>query len=168
MNAITSDGQRGWSDTLWAVTLEQGYDWIHSCYVCFGLAGTDTYVVTFKVTCCGEFFVIYACIYVSKYKPWECVADPNLPYLTLVVLVHVAWCELEDQIAILSTTNYWAIPMSWVCLLCHGSGSLRFKALTGQSWVCLVCTAMVQEIWGSKGEKEHVVTRMSFLQFPSK
>jgi hypothetical protein len=75
-----------------------------------------------------EFSVIYACIYVSKYKPWECVADPNLPYLTLVVLVHVAWCELEDQIAILSTTNYWAIPMSWVCLLCHGSGSLRFKA----------------------------------------
>jgi hypothetical protein len=115
-----------------------------------------------------EFFVIYACIFVSKYKPWECVADPNLPYLTLVVLVHVAWCELEDQIAILSTTNYWAIPMSWVCLLCHGSGNLRFKALTGQSWVCLVCTAMVQEIWGSKGEKEHVVTCMSFLQFPSK
>jgi hypothetical protein len=115
-----------------------------------------------------EFFVIYACIFVSKYKPWECVGDPNLPYLTLVVLVHVAWCELEDQIAILSTTNYWAIPMSWVCLLCHGSGNLRFKALTGQSWVCLVCTAMVQEIWGSKGEKEHVVTCMSFLQFPSK
>jgi hypothetical protein len=115
-----------------------------------------------------EFFVIYACIYVSKYKPWECVADPNLPYLTLVVLVHVAWCELEDQIAILSTTNYSAIPMSWACLLCHGSGSLRFNALTGQSWVCLVCTALVQEIWGSKGEKEHVVARMSFLQFPSK
>jgi hypothetical protein len=34
----TSDGQRRLSDTLWVVTLEQGYDRIHFllCLICFG------------------------------------------------------------------------------------------------------------------------------------
>ncbi len=65
-----------------------------------------------------------------------------------MVLVHAAWCELEDQIGILSTIGYQGEPMSL-------------------EWP-VYCSAMVLGIWGSKGRKEWGHQICPSLNFPSR
>lgn len=112
--------------------------WSHSfLYVCFGLARIDTCMGYLQSDLLWS--PLWSLIYIYAY------IHPNIEHknmqltqicyhLILMVLVHVAWCEFEDQIGILSTTSYQGEPMSLV-------------------WPTY-CNAMVLGIWGSNGRKE--------------
>jgi hypothetical protein len=53
-----------WSDTFW-VNLSQGYDCIHSCWVCFDLVRTGTFFVWFPYMFFLEFFSAFTWMFVS-------------------------------------------------------------------------------------------------------
>jgi hypothetical protein len=147
---MRSDGKRWWFDMMWVTFTMQDYDHIHSCM--FALVWLElTHVwVTFEVICCRvlcDLSYTSMHIYIQIQSTRTC-STLICYHLTLMVLVHAAWCELEDQIGILSTTCYQGEPMSPV-------------------WP-LYCSTMVLGIRGSKERKEWGQQVCPSFNFPSR